>query len=127
MSHNENLRRIDCLMKLNVKTHRVPTSTDVPHARWGAFCSTFWVKWTRGVRDGGDSRVCFRITIYSYEYVKWLNRENGVQIQRERDGEKLSEREAGENDKSITLLLNLTVLSQSCWAHWTYLGVFSDL
>lgn len=30
-----------------------------------------------------DSTDCFRITNSSYEYVKWLNRENEVQIQRE--------------------------------------------
>lgn len=37
----------------------------------------------RGASDGADSTDCFRITNSSYEYVKWLNRENEVQIQRE--------------------------------------------
>lgn len=33
--------------------------------------------------DGTGSRDCFRITNSSYEYVKWLNRENEVQMLRE--------------------------------------------
>lgn len=37
--------------------------------------------------DGADSTDCFRITNSSYEYVKWLNRENEVQIQREGETE----------------------------------------
>ena len=37
----------------------------------------------RDASDGADSTDCFRITNSSYEYVKWLNRENEVQIQRE--------------------------------------------
>lgn len=37
--------------------------------------------------DGTDSADCFRITNSSYEYVKWLNGENEVQIQREGERE----------------------------------------
>lgn len=37
--------------------------------------------------DGTDSTDCFRITNSSYEYVKWLNGENEVQIQREGERE----------------------------------------
>lgn len=33
--------------------------------------------------DGTGSTDCFRITNSSYEYVKWLNRENEVQMLRE--------------------------------------------
>lgn len=40
-----------------------------------------------GASDGADSTDCFRITNSSYEYVKWLNRENEVQIQREGERE----------------------------------------
>lgn len=41
----------------------------------------------RDASDGADSTDCFRITNSSYEYVKWLNRENEVQIQREGERE----------------------------------------
>lgn len=37
----------------------------------------------RAASDAADSTDCFRITNSSYEYVKWLNRENEVQIQME--------------------------------------------
>lgn len=43
----------------------------------------FSAAWHLGASDGADSTDCFRITNSSYEYVKWLNRENEVQIQRE--------------------------------------------
>ena len=40
----------------------------------------------RDATDGADScTVCFRITNYSYEYVKWLNRENEVKIKEARN------------------------------------------
>lgn len=37
----------------------------------------------RAALAAADSWDCFRITNSGYEYVKWLNRENEVQIQRE--------------------------------------------
>lgn len=44
-----------------------------------------WLFWCFYVAasGGADSTDCFRITNSSYEYVKWLNRENEVRIQRE--------------------------------------------
>lgn len=44
----------------------------------GAFCGFY-----PAASDGTGSRDCFRITNSSYEYVKWLNRENEVQMLRE--------------------------------------------
>ena len=43
----------------------------------------FFTQRPRDASDGADSTDCFRITNSSYEYVKWLNRENEVQIEKE--------------------------------------------
>lgn len=45
---------------------------------WRSLCGFY-----PAASDGTGSRDCFRITNSSYEYVKWLNRENEVQMLRE--------------------------------------------
>lgn len=53
---------------------------------WKWFFFSYWgnVLWLyAAASDGTGSTDCFRITNSSYEYVKWLNRENEVQMLRE--------------------------------------------
>lgn len=74
-----------------------------------------------GASDGPDRADCFRITNSCYEYVKWLNRENEVQTQREG---------ARETKTSIGLQLNqaiinsTTVLSETFQSDKVFMVIF---